>query len=200
MCIICRKEYNENTDFIECCTNVTEIPNTLINLKNLNCGYTQIKELPNTLISLEVLQCDYTELRKIPNTFVNLISLWCGYTLIREIPEEFVKLRLFRCSYTYLTKIPNISTLNNISCVDTLVKFIPEVCKNLRDLAIENDNILVSPDTFVIEPNNKKYQIFRNCQKRYRRKFQYRGREFAYPPLYIIGYNMKKQLIKMLKG
>ena len=46
MCIICRKEYNENTTEIWCShTLVTEIP-LLPELKELHCSNTRITEIP----------------------------------------------------------------------------------------------------------------------------------------------------------
>ena len=57
MCVICRKEYNENTTVINCdfCTTVTEIP-ILPNLQKLYCCYTNITEIP-ILPNLQKLNC-----------------------------------------------------------------------------------------------------------------------------------------------
>ena len=53
MCLLCRKEYNENITDIVCCTSVTKIP-LLPNLTYLFCCNTNITELP-----------------KIPNCYMN---------------------------------------------------------------------------------------------------------------------------------
>jgi len=57
MCIICTNEYDETITVLKCCGNVSKIPNTLINLKKLNCSDTKIKEIPDILTNLQRLIC-----------------------------------------------------------------------------------------------------------------------------------------------
>jgi Leucine-rich repeat (LRR) protein len=159
MCIICDKEYNDNTEFIECCEDVKKIPKELINLRTLYCDETQIKKIPKELINLETLYCDETQIKFIPKELINLKRLICD---------------------------------------DTQIKFIPETIKNLIRL-ICDVNVLVSPQTYKIEPNNKYYLTFVRCQAIYKYKLRLRKLKFAYDPKYIIGHTTKKQLAKLFK-
>ena len=55
MCLICTKEYNNDTTSIYCCENkqIKKIPKTLINLEKLSCQNSQIRKIPKTLINLK---------------------------------------------------------------------------------------------------------------------------------------------------
>jgi len=58
MCIICRKEYDVNAEIIDCsyCSLLTEIPETLVNLKELYChNCLNLEIIPGNLINLEYL-------------------------------------------------------------------------------------------------------------------------------------------------
>jgi hypothetical protein len=140
MCIICRKEYDNETVFIDYCENIKKIPKELVNLETLYCYFTQIKFIPKELVNLKRLICD-----------------------------------------------------------DTQIKFIPETIKNLEILQCD-DNVLVSPQTYKIEPNNKYYLIFARCQAIYRNRLRNSKLKFAYDPKYIIGHTTKKQLVKLFQN
>ena len=83
MCIICTKEYDENTTEIWCCANVTEIP-ILPKLKYLDCYRTRITKIP-LLPELQILYCSYTRITEIP-ILPKLKYLHCYNTQIAEIP------------------------------------------------------------------------------------------------------------------
>ena len=51
---------------------ITEIPKTLINLKNLTIRDKNIKEIPNTLKNLEELSITCSSINTIPDNFINL--------------------------------------------------------------------------------------------------------------------------------
>ena len=72
MCLLCRKEYDEKTTEIFCCSNITEIP-LLPNLTHMYCSGTKITEIPllPNLISLHCSNTKITELPKIPNCYMN---------------------------------------------------------------------------------------------------------------------------------
>src|SRR3989344_2343781 len=84
MCLLCRKEYNEKTTKISCCSNVTEIP-FLPNLKTLYCFHTNITEIP-LLPNLKTLCCSWTKITEIP-LLPNLTALDCSNTKITELPK-----------------------------------------------------------------------------------------------------------------
>jgi Leucine-rich repeat (LRR) protein len=186
MCLICTKEYNTNTTSIYCCENtqVRKMPKELINLEILYCHETQIKKIPKTLIKLEMLNCQNTEVRKIPKTLINLKELYCNNSQIKKIPKTLINLKYLYCAYTQ-------------------IKFIPNIIKNLEWLNC-GSYILVSPQTYKLKSNNKRYLTFTRCQVRYKSKLRrtsaLRSLKFAYDPKYIIGYNTKKQLEKLFKG
>ena len=86
MCIICKNKKNITSliylTTLDCsgCTQLTEIPPTLVNLVYLICsGCTQLTEIPPTLVNLTTLFCKRcTSLTEIPHpTFVNLTYINC---------------------------------------------------------------------------------------------------------------------------
>jgi Leucine-rich repeat (LRR) protein len=199
MCIICDKEYNDNTEFIECCEDVKKIPKTLINLKELYGNETQIKKIPKELINLEILYFDYTQIKKIPKTLINLILLDCN-NKIKKIPKELINLKTLYCTNTQIKKIPKTLTkLKLLRVRNTQIKFIPDTLINLEWL-ICDANVLVSPQTYKLKSNNKKYLTFTRCQAKYKHKLRLRKLKFAYDPKYIIGHTTKKQLVKLFQN
>ena len=223
MCLICRKEYNSSTIILRCCKTVRKIPKTLINLEKLtfqnsqikkipktlinlnhvNCDNTQIKKIPNTLIKLKLLYCDNTQIKKIPNTLLNLEKLSCQNSQIRKIPKTLINLNEVYCYLSCIKKIPEtLINLNEVYCQETKIKFIPEINKILI-IGCDND-VLISPQTFISEINNKRYLTFTRCQARYRLKYIkaaiFNKLKFAYDPKYIIGHNAKKQLERIFQN
>jgi len=177
MCIICEKKINENIEKIICCQNVKKIPKTLINIKILFFSYLKIKKIPKELVNLKKLYISYSEIKTIPKELVNLTELFILRSKIKKIPKTLVNLR-------------------ELNIYNTNVKFIPE---NLKVITLRTEkNILISPKTQTISPNNKKYLTFTNCQKRYKYRRRLCMLKFAYDPKYIIGYNVKLQINKLL--
>jgi hypothetical protein len=180
MCRICKKEYDNDTVFIDCCGNIKKIPKELVNLKTLYCFDTQVKKIPKTLINLKTLRIHNTQIKKIPKTLINLEILGCSDTQIKKIPKTLVNLEI-------------------LGCTNTQIKFIPETLVNLKILSCCN-NILISPQTYKKKFNNTYYLIFTRYQARYKYKLKLRKLKFAYDPKYIIGHTTKKQLVKLFKN
>ncbi len=77
MCKICDKTYDENTTLLFCCKDLKEIPDTLVNLKELFIGSnTYITKIPITLVNLNVL-CSSSFVKFIPDTLKKLVQLVC---------------------------------------------------------------------------------------------------------------------------
>ena len=132
MCIICTKEYDENTKEIRCCREVSEIPATLINLNHLYCHHTQITCIPPTLTNLVTLYCPNTQITCISPTLINLRYLYCENTQITCIPATLTNLTELYCSNTQITCIP--PTLTNLVwlyCGNTQITYIPSTLTNL---------------------------------------------------------------------
>jgi Leucine-rich repeat (LRR) protein len=201
MCEICNKDYDIDTTItLLCCVAVKKIPKTLINLKTLSCKYSQIRKIPKTLINLTLLFCSDTQIRKIPKTLINLTHLYCDNTQIRKIPKSLINLDTIYCNHTQIKKIPKtLINLYYLYCDYTQIKFIPNTIKNLQYIYC-NKNILISPQTYEKELNNKKYLTFTRCQKNYKNKLRLRKLKFAYDPKYIIGHNTKKQLERFFQN
>jgi len=106
MCIICTNEYTVDTTYIECCSEVTVIPDTLVNLTFLYCTSTKITVIPDTLVNLTNLYCNDTKITKIPDNLVNLSKLYCSDTNITVIPDTLVNLTELYCSNTEIQYIP----------------------------------------------------------------------------------------------
>jgi Leucine-rich repeat (LRR) protein len=135
-----------------------------------------VKKIPK-LKNLKTLAFSYLKIKKIPKELINLKELLCHDTPIKKIPKTLVKLR-------------------ELNIYNTNVKFIPE---NLKVITLRTEkNILVSPKTYKQEPNNQRYLTFTNCQKRYKYRRRLSMLKFAYDPKYIIGYNVKLQINKLL--
>ena len=150
-----------------------------INTKVIYCCR-NVKKIPKILINLKTLNCRFTYIRKILKTLINLKELYCNNSQIKKIPKTLI----------------NLETLN---CVYTQIKFIPNIIKNLEWLNC-GSYILVSPQTYIIEPNNKYYLTFKRCQKNYKHKLRLKNLKFAYDPHYIIGHNAKKQLERFFQN
>jgi Leucine-rich repeat (LRR) protein len=139
-----------------------------------------VKIVPKELINLDTLYCDKTQIKKIPKTLINLKELYCQNTQIRKIFKTLIKLQALYCNNSQIKKIPK-----------TLI--------NLKELYCNND-VLISPQTYITEPNNKYYLTFTRCQARYKLKLRLKNLKFAYHPKYIIGHNTKKQLAKLFQN
>jgi Leucine-rich repeat (LRR) protein len=131
MCIICTGEYDENTIALYCysCKQVTSIPDTLVNLYNLNCANTKVTSIPTTLVNLQYLNCSDTKITSIPDTLVNLQVLYCNNTSILFIPN-LPRLRVLYCDNTEITSIPStLVNLSHINCpwlvLENIAKLIP---------------------------------------------------------------------------
>jgi Leucine-rich repeat (LRR) protein len=109
MCIICTGEYNENTITLDCygCKQVTSIPSTLVNLRDLYCRDTKITSIPDTLVKLRYLYCTNTKVTSIPSTLINLERLSCSDTKVTSIPSTLVNLEVLICRNTPVTSIPS---------------------------------------------------------------------------------------------
>lgn len=70
------------TELICTGTDITEIPNTLINITLLYFSFTKVAKIPVNLIKLKHLECTWTDITEIPNTLVNLTRLRCAGTNI----------------------------------------------------------------------------------------------------------------------
>ena len=57
---------------INCCRNVTTIPETLTNLTTLSCSSTKVTTIPDTLTKLTKLFCSITNVTTIPETLTKL--------------------------------------------------------------------------------------------------------------------------------
>jgi len=104
MCIICSKEYDNNTFEINCyeCKNVIELP-FLSNLQRLYCSNTKITKLPE-YPNLKYLWCDNTKITNLPE-YPNLEKLYCYNTKITVLPE-YPNLKYLWCENTKITDIP----------------------------------------------------------------------------------------------
>jgi Leucine-rich repeat (LRR) protein len=150
MCQICTGEYDENTTKLDCyvCRQVTSIPSTLVNLRELYCRDTNVTSIPSTLINLRVLACGDTKVTLIPSTLVNLRELYCSYTKVTSIPSTLVNLIYLYCNNTKVTSIPDLPILQVLYCRNTPVTYIPlgiqySYSNNCPWLEIENITKLI---------------------------------------------------------
>ena len=121
MCVICRKEYDQNTTKIICCKRINEIP-ILPKLEYLDCTNTQIKEIP-LLPNLQRLDCSNTRIAEIP-LLPELEYLDCGHTRITEIPL-LPKIKYLDCDNTQITEILILPELQKLHCYNTQITEIP---------------------------------------------------------------------------
>jgi hypothetical protein len=134
---------------------------------------------------------------------INTKVIYCCRN-VKKIPKILINLKTLNCRFTYIRKIPKILiNLKTLNCRNSQIKFIPETLIKLEHLLC-NKYVLVSPQTYIIEPNNKKYLTFARCQARYKNKLRrtaaLRKLKFAYDPKYIIGHNTKKQLARLFQN
>jgi Leucine-rich repeat (LRR) protein len=130
MCQLCTGKYNENTTELNCysCKQVTSIPDTLVNIRDLYCYSTNITSIPSTLVNLRELYCDNTNVTSIPN-LPNLRTLHCNNTSILFIPD-LPSLQILYCNNTKVTSIPSgLQTSAHSNCpwlvLENISKLIP---------------------------------------------------------------------------
>lgn len=108
------------------------IPDTLVNLIELDVSYTLIKEIPDTLINLEELYVCESRINKIPGTLVNLQYLDVSETEIKEIPDTLINLTELDVSKTEIEKIPDtLINLKYLNIASTKIKNIPDTLVNV---------------------------------------------------------------------
>jgi hypothetical protein len=147
-----------NLEELDCsdCPLLTKIPETLVNLTLLNCGDCPLlTKIPETLVNLEELDCrSNPRLVGIPETLVNLTTLSCSdCLLLTKIPETLVNLEELSChSNPRLVEIPKtLVNLTKLHCFSNpLITNIPETLVNLTQLGCSRCPLLASiPETLV---------------------------------------------------
>jgi len=125
-------------------TKVTVIPDTLINLTYLDCGWdTNLSVIPVTLINLTELHCSNTNVTEIPHTLINLTYLSCWNTKVTVIPVTLINLTDLSCFNTNVSIIPStLINLNNLYCFKTKVTVIPVTLINLTYLNCDFDHVI----------------------------------------------------------
>jgi hypothetical protein len=134
---------------------------------------------------------------------IDATSIYCCRN-VKKIPKELIKSKALNCNNTNVKKIPKtLINLKSLICGNTQIKFIPKTLINLKYLYCDND-VLISPQTYIKEPNNQYYLTFTRCQARYKKtaanKLRLKNLKFAYDPKYIIGHNTKKQLERFFQN
>jgi len=157
MCIVCTKEYDQNTNVLHCCMEVTEIP-LLPNLTRLNCSYTEVAEIP-LLLNLTELYCHHTNVTEIP-LLPNLTELYCSNTKVTEIPV-LPNLTEIYCSYTKVTVIPLFPKLAFLNCRNTEIKYISDIYININ--IYSNNEIIYYNDYQLrkLQKNHRKRQFLK---------------------------------------
>jgi Leucine-rich repeat (LRR) protein len=85
---------------------------------------------------------------------------------VKKIPKDLINLKILYCFDAQVKKIPKtLINLKTLRIHNTQIKFIPDTLINLVILGCCN-NILISPQTIKIEPNNKYYLTFTRYQKK----------------------------------
>lgn len=159
------KLYVSECPLLEC------LPDSLINLKHLECysssGIQSIPEYPNlqylncsdtcithipSLKNLKELNCGFCSLlTSISPDLVNLEMLQCNECkLLTTIPDTLVNLTCLYCDDSNITYIPQtLIKLGGIYCDDSKISYIPNTLVNLKDLRCQNCPIKLIPDTLV---------------------------------------------------
>lgn len=128
------------------------IPNTFINLINLDVSLTDISEIPESLINLRFLKIDNCpNIKKLPKSLINLEILSCWYSKISYIPEEFInliELNIRNCKniYSLSNKHVNLKKLDINNCVNIIE--IPNTFTKLELLNISQTNIIKVHEEF----------------------------------------------------
>ena len=139
MCVICDNNYTYDIEYLNIsnCKTVCYIPNTLINLKHINCEYTKIKNIPKEFTNLIILNCKHSNITNLPNTLIKLEDINCNNTVIKEIPAEFINLKRLYICHTDITNIPNeLIKLEKLFFLYTNISTIPKKLINLTNLCV----------------------------------------------------------------
>jgi len=130
-------------------TGLTYIPSTLINLIHLDCSHNDIIELPDTLINLTYLDCSYNKIIELPD-FFNLTYLNCSENKLDEIPDTLINLTYLDCSENNLYELPDtLSKLVKLKTKNNIFNYLPDTFINLEHLNISNSTISKIPKTFI---------------------------------------------------
>ena len=139
MCIICENNYTIDLEYLNIsnCKTVCEIPNTLTNLKHINCEYTNINYIPKEFINLLILNCRHSDIVDLPNTLTKLEDLNCNNTAITIIPPELINIKKLYICHTNIDNIPGeLIKLNKLFFLYTRVTNISKKLINLTDLCV----------------------------------------------------------------
>ena len=123
------------------------IPPYLVNLIQLECTYSNIKNIPETLINLRILNCSNNWLlENLPPSLTNLTHLYCEYTDISDIPETYTNLEFLNCQFNKVSALPK--TLKKLNTLNTqYIKHIPSSLTSLKYLGINTDTTI--PNTLI---------------------------------------------------
>lgn len=90
-------------------------------LYQLICDHSQITSIPDTYTELRYLVCNDTKIRTIPNTLTKLVNLYCYNTLIEKLPY-LPNMRILFIKNTFIEEIPKLETLQSLSISHTGIK------------------------------------------------------------------------------
>jgi len=141
-----------NLKYITCISGVliSYIPDTFINLINLNCISTGLTYIPSTLINLIHLDCSHNKIIELPNTLLNLIYLDCSYNKIIELPDTLVNLTYLNCENNEISNIPDtLISLTYLNCSENDIIYLPDTLIKIVKLKIRNIDLAYLPDTFI---------------------------------------------------
>ena len=126
---------------------VNNLPNNLINLKELEINNCNIKEIPKTFIKLEKIKLNNCiNISYIPNTFIKLKELEINKcNNIKELSNNFINLENLKINECNNIKeisnsFINLKNLEINKCNN--IKEIPKTLINLTSLIINNNNII----------------------------------------------------------
>ena len=97
------------------------ISNELSELRELNINNTNISNLPDDLINLEILLCKNSNIHSIPKLYTNLISLDCSNTNILSLTDINLKGQsmeknlclIVKCIIVAIVVVAKINSSNN---------------------------------------------------------------------------------------
>lgn len=110
------------------CPNISNIPDTLTNITDLDIAESNVSNIPDTLTKLKTLRCEKCVLEYIPNTLTTIEKIYCNdCSKLKVIPYTLSALKYLDCkNCVSLEEIPFqfMNTKSSKKLKSRLVKFL----------------------------------------------------------------------------
>jgi hypothetical protein len=140
-------QYFKNLKQLNCgSTQLTSLPTLPKGLTKLNCNSTQLTSLPTLPTSLKTLSIQDNRFTTLPALPTDLEILNCGGNQIAQLSALPVNLKILNCGGNQLTSLPILPKgLTELNCDGNQLTSLPDLPTSLKTLSIGNNHFTTLP-------------------------------------------------------